>query len=242
MLIVSRFHDYYDSIRAFGVDKSCVYKRTSEFVPKVDKLVINYWPTEEIFNVNKNGYWINYYVNKQVIGFCGEMYPLLSVKKTHCVQPEQYFYFYSHEEFKQFFDEEGVNLKSSRLSRWWYSDRDFSVKNEVNIKRFFDKKTWSSLVDRFQEHKCPVFIYGSRNVEAASRLQINPQLIKYRFFKVKDSQTAFQDIYMYMSGVLGSKGPEPLPVSDKIKAQAHGHDGKYSFKKAPGEPKRRKKK
>ena len=34
MLIISKFHDYYDSAIAYGVDKECVYNRKTEIIDK----------------------------------------------------------------------------------------------------------------------------------------------------------------------------------------------------------------
>ena len=66
-----------------------------------------------------------------------------------------------------------------------------------------------------------------------SELILNPELRKYDFVTVKDPPAAFQEIYMYISGVLGVPARSMVEISDREKARKHGHDGKYSFKKPP---------
>ena len=56
----------------------------------------------------------------------------------------------------------------------------------------------------------------------------------YRFVQIKDPPTAFQDIFMYIAGVIGITEPVTVKISDKELAKKKGHDGKYSFRKPPG--------
>ena len=72
-------------------------------------------------------------------------------------------------------------------------------------------------------------------------LVTNAQLKDFQFAKMKDPFTAFQDIYMYISGVLGVDAKPMVQISDKDLAHKRGHGGKYSFKKPPGTKKRGKK-
>ena len=52
----------------------------------------------------------------------------------------------------------------------------------------------------------------------------------YEFYKKFDSFAAFQEIQMFLSGVLGNKENEIIVVSDKDKIAQHGFD-KFSFRK-----------
>jgi hypothetical protein len=49
------------------------------------------------------------------------------------------------------------------------------------------------------------------------------------FQKVLDPFTAYQELEMWISGVLG-QNPQPLEVSDEVKIQQHGFN-EWSFRK-----------
>jgi hypothetical protein len=60
-----------------------------------------------------------------------------------------------------------------------------------------------------------------------------PILKDYKFFKVKDTFTAFQEISMYQFGVLGCTEKDICVVSDKDRLDQRGFDPKYGFRKRP---------
>lgn len=219
MLIVSKFHDYYDVGMKLGMDKTVVYKRDTVAVEK----------TFPSITVSQFGAW-----NTGVIAFCGKFYPFV----YHCIDSKI---------SKVIWDaEEAVSKLPKRKSRFFW-DED-NIDSELGIRRFFDRK-YPSMESLFVKNNVPIFGFKPGAIRSYSwkknkdfeSLVLNPNLKNIQFYKVKDPITTFQEINMYLSGVLGSRSPEPLPISDKLKAQAHGHDDKYSFKKPPGEKKRRKK-
>jgi hypothetical protein len=104
---------------------------------------------------------------------------------------------------------------------------------------FSEYLTSPQLLKLFVEKNTPVFIYGDyldgkyRNGKQ-KELIINPRLKDWGFQSIKDPVTAFQDIFMYISGVLGIPDPAMIKISDKELAKKKGHDGKFSFRKPPG--------
>ena len=108
--------------------------------------------------------------------------------------------------------------------------------DNVNLIKNYDAK------DLFVEYNTPVFVYDGdygrtalttgrsyhRNKDA---FIINPLLKDYEFYKVFDTFQAFQEIQMYIGGVLGSKENEIIKISDKDKINQHGFDFKWSFRK-----------
>ena len=221
MLIVSKFHDYYDVGMKLGVDKSVVYDRRTVFVEG------SFFPSKR---PSTSDGW-----DTGVLAFCGNFYP---------------FVYYTRDSYvcNIIWDVEKavVTLPTKKHRYYWGGDE---LNDELGIRRFFDRK-YPNLEKIYHEQKVPVFAFNPTHVRRYTwrpekeyyTLVLNPNLKDIEFYKEKHPVIAFQEIQMYLSGVLGSRSPEPLPVSDKLKAQAHGHDGKYSFKTAPGEPKRRKKK
>lgn len=219
MFIVSKFHDYYDSVMRQGMDKTCVYKRETVAVPYNIK---GGWKSSDVMDelhtsrgYDKRNGWTT---NKYVIGFCGELYPLVHIEKydTRTYKNEEHF-FYTEKEYNEFF---GIK----KVQKHWY---------RKPMSYFFDPVNWKKCKKYFVDYKCPVFIlkktngYGSR-----ADIILNPPLKDYKFVTQKDPYTTFQEIYMFMSGVIGSTGPHLVEISDKIRAQKHGFD-KWSFRKPP---------
>jgi hypothetical protein len=65
-----------------------------------------------------------------------------------------------------------------------------------------------------------------------SRVIHNAKLADYDFYRVMNPAIAYQEIDMYISGVLPSASLVVSPTPDKYKIQAHGFD-KSSFRKSP---------
>ena len=60
----------------------------------------------------------------------------------------------------------------------------------------------------------------------------NPRLSDYDFYRAIDPVTAYQELDMYISGVLTSAGKPMVVTEDKYRIQAAGFD-KTSFRKSP---------
>lgn len=202
MLISSTYRDYYDSIKAFGVDKTVVYNRTEErLVLKKGPKMYSSWFSNGSMHATR------------IIGFCGKLYPLFEKKGK--------FLIYDKEEA----------LKNLSESFSWY---------RKDIEQCFSEYlTNPELLKIFIDKKVPVFIYGDyltgdHNSGKQKELILNPKLKNWKFQSVVEPVTAFQDIFMYISGVIGIPEAPMIKISDKEMAKKRGHDGKYSFKKPPG--------
>lgn len=241
MRILSKTKDYYDSAATFGIDKSCIYKReqTNTVFKSTSSRPVN-WPHSEEYKPKKqNG--STYNAKKFVIGFCGQLYPVVKITKTTQLYPTTTVnvdsYFYSASEVAEFLEEEEIG--SGKNSKWksyyWRASKDYPISNPDAMKLFFDPETHKDLNKIFVEKHAPVFIYG-RYIGETSEIQLvtNPLLLPYKFAKIKDAHTAFQDIFMYLSGVLGQTPMQEEKMSDKVLADSKGHSGKYSFRKPPG--------
>lgn len=62
------------------------------------------------------------------------------------------------------------------------------------------------------------------------KLIYNPCLKDLEFFKVVDAFQAFQELSMFISGVLGGQSPKMIEISDEVRIAKHGFD-KMSFRK-----------
>lgn len=211
MLIVSRFHDYYDVGMKSGIDKTCVYQRDTTIIKDGFAKPCRY---------RQPGAW-----HYGVLGFCGKFYPF--VYRYDIGSSTPYIVWNSEEAL--------TTIMPPRSKHWYW--RDYDLESEEGIKKFFDSD-FKSFEELFHTHKTPIFGFEpprrwSRQGPYES-LTLNPSLKDLKFFKVKDPITAFQEISMFISGVIGMPEKSMVEVSDEIKAASKGHDGPYSFRKPPG--------
>jgi hypothetical protein len=234
MLIISKFHDYYDSASAYGVDKEVIYKRVPE------EIILKWHHGEQVWQAPDLSFKVkipelyyrsstqkgtNYY-HHLVLGFCGSIHPLI-LKDTKGELPTCHW------------DNKGLSD---------YPKESF-MRPERNLENFFNPTSWNNLLSLFQNLKVPVWGLASstsnrwlgeddltKYVGRGGQVTLvkNPCLRKIDFMKVVPTNQTHQAIYSYISGVLGQQRDIPQPIDDKNMAQARGHDGKYSFKKPPG--------
>lgn len=248
MLIVSKFRDFYDSV-AFqkGVDKTLVYKREEKelrFDPdnkvKNTKMLYNLsgeksFPTYETTSWR---YWSSrrtkddFKLETFVIGFCGKIYPVC--ERTDVIKNEignledvvSYIYGIDNiqDQFKNIYKSD--TWTKSRLSAQLSYLRDFCNRKDV--------------LELFYIHKCPIFAIDI-DLELMienKNLILNPSLKDFEFYKCMDTYQVFQELEMYIGGVIGSNGKDTVEVSDESKIVGKGFDLKTSFRKEPGTKKR----
>lgn len=69
------------------------------------------------------------------------------------------------------------------------------------------------------------------------RWQINPPTLKdVEFFKVMDAYTIYQELEMWIGGVLPNAGRPMVTISDHDKVGKHGFDPKWSFRRHKDDP------
>lgn len=217
MLIVSKFHDYYDTITAYGIDKTVVYNRAlkQRALTKIeDELLPIYF-----------GRWSGRgEAHLRIIGFCGELYPVVYVqgkkRKVFC---------YTAKSAIETMEEEIKEVPDQKV---WGSL--LRLDSKLGIRACFDMAPYAGFKKIFQEEKAPVFIIGNKLSKKNESLIVNPCLKAWGFEHMVPPIEAFQKIYQFISGVLGTPAPETVTIDDKHKAIAHGHDDPYSFRKPPG--------
>lgn len=253
MLIVSKFTDYYDGVvGATGVDKSIVYERKQTTPSR--KEYYHLLPTAPRGRYFKMGLFdrssyteflpfptdIQYFI----IGFCGKLYTGAEVTVTdhktmfsnkvyyggdlHIMLNE---YIEGYKQKPQAF-EYGASKKSVIQS---FDRSRMAIESFIND---YHEKDYNLV---FREFNTPIFVWEySRSYNPKEKaLIINPILKDYEFYKVKDTYTTFQEIQMYVSGVLGVGEPSMIEVSEKHKLEQHGMD-EWSFRN-PDPPKRKQK-
>ena len=137
-------------------------------------------------------------------------------------------------------------LDSSKdKAKKWHWNRNYNSDLE-NFNNYVMKLNAYDATKWFREFHSPIFAltsppvndtywwrqeFGFKNDD--SKLYINPKLKDYHFAKVMDPYTTFQEIQMYVSGVLGvSKDGTEFPATEKEKVAQHGMN-KWSFRRPP---------
>lgn len=259
MKIISKFHDYYDTILAYGFDDSIYFNRVQS------KETINITELSSFDKIksaapnirrmyNNNSYpalnWI-------FIGFCGKIYPCIRVyyPMDSITGKDNIFYCYSAQEIIDSITERKLEgwkqLINDGLKTSPKGSSNFNRNHQVNFKAiqtYFDDYTGIDIGNEsFHKFKTPLFLIKTdrtyngwfRSIELT--ITLNPCLKDVSFFKVKDPYTTFQDIDMFFSGVLGNTEVDTVQINDTDMRDAKGFNN-GSFKTRPGTKKPRRKK
>lgn len=245
MLIDSKFHDYYDTIRAWGIDKAVVYKRAEVEYEAIDKTHTRY---ESVF-FNLPGGRLNFprdlllrtatgggrdgtfEARPRIIGFCGRIYPTIELGfSAYSVYSNRRDPIVALDAASvvSFCDRVGVPIKRDRS---WFYRRNLDPFSLDGLATIFSADTWAPFLEVFRLANVPTFVLCLEGYR--TKLTTNPQLKGLGFASVRPPAQAFQEIYHYISGVLGVPARPTVELSDKDKAKKKGHDGKYSFRKPP---------
>ena len=243
MYIISKHKDYYDGVvGSVGMDKTLVYERTTEEITDNNKMLKEFQASRNRgwMGTNRDNPFLNIgfaHVERDnpkkyddedffIVGFCGKLYlgwklyykvmgwDLETGEKKEFTKTD---IVYGYDKVKKF-------LKDS----YWRGN----LENDIKYLMDYDP------INMFRELKTPVFIYDSerRKPRADDALIINPILKEWEFYKVIDAFTAFQEISMFIGGVLGIGEKEIVEVEDKYKIGQHGFD-KWSFRREPSKKK-----
>jgi hypothetical protein len=267
--IISRFKDYYDGALALGQDTSLTYVRatqvyTREKPPEIEapKELTSKYPQAEARWIHAatamcyrgelptltrrptddpdvEDYFrrLGYYdrdkdVQTGVIFFCGKQYPFYAapkaVKKEYSAWRTDYEVqrvFSWDKEFDSLVEQrEGIN-RNRQLGPFRDVLQDISGQENVGANLLFRVPVVAEL-----NYVLP---------DTAHAIVVNPDLSKLGFQRVIDPYAAFQEISMFLGGVLGQNIDPPSPMTDKEKVKSHGFDPQYGFRTPPGKKKRK---
>lgn len=240
MRINSPFRDYYDSSVGFGIDNTVVFNRTrrdldfyakqgadAQVVSDIEKALRRFEDLKGDITRRSSKVCSIY------IGFCGKVYQGLLTyidPKTGNLHGSQYRDLVMTEALMwRLKDVPEPLLEIELVLR---SLRDGSLKT---IKDWFDDKHIRCFedVDLFTKHQMVTFIYSP------GRAIINPCLKDFEFQRLVGAVEAFQEVSMFISGVLGAPSSPMIELRDKDRIVAHGFD-EHSFRQ--GEHPRKSKK
>lgn len=227
MRIHSKFKDYYDTALGYGIDPNVHWVRETVKLESPDVCSPIKMPRRYDFSQPKFKKFERIQghesIQPVVFLFCGQLYPCLwiTVRPYGCETPMVNTLCHTMEKF-----EECLNMwESDILKRRGWSGR--TMYNRT--KEYFNQRVSEDRIrDIHFEVKSPVLVL-SQDDRANRVVTINPMLNPYGFQSIVDPFTAFQELSMYVSGVLGSEGVDMIQVSDEdMKYKKGFHD--MSFK------------
>jgi len=237
MRIFSKNHDYYDGVRAWGADPETVYKRNMncfhhssqeyedivEIGPISDRLI-------KLPFVDFCSYGIAIKRSLMTV-FCGRIFPLIVYTYGEGVVSKQKVkYCYTLNSVTNFILKYGTNefIKSYNENKKyrWMGRRETK---DAFMRLFEDSgKVYEELVEYHHKIGVPVF---SIEPQRDQSLTYNPVLKDVKFYKIFDAYQTFQELSMFIGGVMGGQAPHMIQISDEIRLEKHGFDKKLSFRK-----------
>lgn len=230
MRIISKFHDYYDNIVQYGQDHTRVFIRNNEKFELTSKFKFLEPPRQIYSERYSKKTKTKYFCQNITIAFAGVVYHALRLRSypnnIEVFHPSiQERFFYTYDSFKEFADNEEINLNENST---YY---DFLSSSYLNIRTSFTDyfTPTNKYYDFFIENKISIVsCYGV--IRNKYEVCINPCLKDYQFFKILDPHTAYQELDMFVSGVLSANENNMVQIEDRYRIEQHGFD-KWSFRK-----------
>lgn len=252
MRIISKFKDYYDIGASVGIDPAVVYNRMQSVI-KADKKFTDALPFPPYDNYC---YFPDIRMSAGVLGFCGKLYPVTTVysNPTTIVIPAQKYNVFSDpknalnymlETIRATVPKYTIGAASRRIIDKFYSaDKRLSYCSAVhanydNLLSFGKSLSGCGSMAIHHEYKTPIFLilYDRK----PTHIVINPQLKGFGFASIVDPFTAFQEVSMFVGGVLSNVEQAPQITDDVVLLESKGFDKKTSFRTmSPGKKSKKK--
>lgn len=242
-------HDYYDSSLAYGRDEDLIFLRNDKTVPVKDCPLVAAYPLDIIAPKSKHGYWstsceINEKDNQyQFISIsvyaAGKHYGGVKVEhKNNARITEEFFWDYT--KLEEFINNLGRKVNDYKND--WLSDS----KADYDRQQFPTLLSWMTPCD-INEKQLEWIINNkvAIAINTTGRWHWNQKqddwhincatstfsLKSIDFAKVVDPYTLFQELSMFIGGVLPRDANPMVEITDdKIKIAKHGFD-KWTFRK-----------
>lgn len=223
--IISSFHDYYDIGLKYTNDNDVVFLRNpvsfkldtaptlvKELHDKYKSYIMTYrWSYKSPYR--KNGSWIDIDKTKLLVVFCGKIYPILAMHYHESYTKTITSYFYDFDSYTNYCNENSIEL----------SDKS----NSNNIRNYFNRDNIAVDVDFLITNKITIATIYNDNV------LFNNNISALQFYKVFDPYQTFQELEMWLSGVLSYPQNLMIEVGNESKIEKAGFDKKWSFRKRP---------
>ncbi len=253
MRIICKWTDYYDKIQAYGQDDKVVYHRITRDVLTAapDDLTYHFYQKELRYRGTTR------IIAPFTIGFCGKLYRGVCVtgdwatNRIHC---------YSVKDVLSTLQKAGsaasnwqtryyirdLETLEDVLTKWFERSREsqafenWSITNKLPVvgHQYQNRTNSFFQVECDSEYRDLEFIGGGKRSRLDNLLSGTSQavvvadirLFDIDFQKVVDPYTAYQELDMFIGGVLSAPSNPMIPITDKDRIKQHGFD-KWSFRK-----------
>ena len=247
MRIFSKYHDYYDKALGYGIDPNVIYERKEEDItelidkrPEVKDLLSKIHDDVFDFRVDKINSPELQIVFKNIMLFCGKIY--FCIKVVYKVKGVEYYantiteFIYTFEAFKRVIEKHSkINLEHTITSGIFDGSRSKPITIAKRFKSLFDKQGVEldiTLPLHFELDTPIIVIDYDLLYTYVKKIKVfkNRRLKDMEFYKVVNPFKAFQELSMFIGGIMGGKSPIMIEVTDKDRIAKHGFD-KFSFRK-----------
>jgi hypothetical protein len=119
-----------------------------------------------------------------------------------------------------------------RYSNFWRGDRSSFTQRGMDA--YFAAHSGSDkFLQEFIDYQAPVLLITIQDGRTPAKLITNPCAKDYGVQQIMDPYTMYQEIEMFISGVMGGECPIMATISDADMKQQKGFGHKYAFKKEP---------
>lgn len=243
MRIISKFKDYYDSAAGYGVDTTVVYERVPKTLPswslEEDKQedVVQYREIAAACRaIVHEDHFRQLYRHAEFktifVGVAGKIYVGLALPYKMFDEEKQLWQKLHNDMYAEMHVWKPENLTDKQLDE--KMETAWAGPKELTTMRDWFKLNENARVvenlDLFTKYNMATFVAVQTN--HCTSVEINPQLQGYGFQRMMDGFTAFQEISMFVTGVLAQKDQMTHVPTDKELLYARGHDD-MSFKTPP---------
>lgn len=250
MRIFSKFHDYYDVARGYGIDPLIIYKRDTikdKHCPDYDIPIIQSFFEKDFEDKQYKNFKIG---GAFIVLFCGDVIPGIKLwlrgkvfDEELDIFPDVPVHIYSIEQMDAFFEKNATKdgyqayitgKKDSKLTNYYWTR--IKIQNlRIAAIEFFNQtlKTDKRIIDIHFKTGSPVIHIDAAPYPRRYEIEVairNPCLKELEFFKIFDPYTCFQELSMFISGVMGGTAPPMVEISNDMRIAKHGFD-KWSFRK-----------
>lgn len=240
MRIISRTQDFYDSALGLGEDRSVVYVRESRRAQGAEGPFagrLSTAPCASRFSGGvSGGYAIDDGLYPNLLLFCGKAYPFFEHdERSYASWPALGL------QINHLWSAEAVHATMARrLPARAQADYERTAEARIfthapfvrgMVEDFFEARFDDrSILDLHHGYRSPAILMGISRHDRKPFTEVDPVLKDLGFFRVLGAYETFQEISMFMGGVLNGSDRPTARVSDPIRFLKHGFD-RWSFRK-----------
>lgn len=244
-------HDYYDSALAYGADREVVFAREKERKIATKEFPIPAEASFHIYRLKPDGNakavdWWNSIASMRSDVTC---YKVTAIVTDTIYRGVEIQYEYGHSKSVFCWTEVAMETILGRYGctlylrnahgRWNSATRHLSrqgARDEEMLAYYWDRpKVKPEQLNYLVENRISIALYRASlwdNRQTPSWGINGFDLGAVEFYRVMDPHTLYQELSMWVGGILPRSGAEMVTIDDKTRAAKHGFD-RWSFRKMP---------